>query len=96
MTQQEQTQNLFLTITVRTSDGEIHQHNYPITLPLDETAEENIRDLQERVNSSFDGRESVAFENPRVWYRNSHIISIATAIGQMPVDIRRMGFDQAR
>lgn len=96
MTQQEQTQDLFLTITVRTSDGETHRHNYPITLPLDETAEENIRNLQEQVISSFDGRESVAFEYPTVWYRNSHVISISTAIERMDVDTRRIGFDQPR
>ena len=96
MTQQEQTQNLFLTITVRTSDGEAHRHNYPIMLPLDEKAAENIRNLQERVINSFDGREGVSFENPPVWYRNSHIISIAIETGEVPVDIRRIGFDQPR
>lgn len=96
MTQQEQTQDLFLTIIVRTSDGEVNQHNYPITLPLDETAAEDVRNLQERVISSFDGRESVAFEYPTVWYRNSHVISITISTEEMTEETRRIGFDQPR
>ena len=98
MAQQEHTQELLFTITVRTSDGEAHQHNYPITLPLDEATVENINNLQEEIASSFEGngKEGIAFDYPPVWYRNSHVISIAIATGEMPVDTRRIGFDQPR